>query len=60
MEPRADVDLTHMTYARVAALATPGPMISRPRDAGVEDFLKDHVNALLKLAADDNSPLAVR
>ncbi len=58
MEPRADVDLTHMTYARVAALATPGPMISRPRDAGVEDFLKDHVNALLKLAADDNSPLA--
>lgn len=47
-----------MTYARVAAHATPGPMIPRPRDAGVEDFLKDHVNALVRLAVDDNSPLA--
>lgn len=52
------MDLTHMTYARVAQNATPGPMVARPRDTGVEDYLKDHVQALLALAADDNSPLA--
>ena len=52
------MQLTHMTYARVAAGAAPGSMVSRPRDAGVEDFLKDHFNALLKLATNDDSPLA--
>jgi hypothetical protein len=52
------MDLTHMTYARVAADATPGPMVSRPHDTGVDAFLKDHVTALVKLAAADDSPLA--
>lgn len=50
--------VTHMTYARVAVHAAPRPMTSRPRDTGVEDFLKDHVSTLLKLAAAGDSPLA--
>lgn len=52
------MQITHMTYARVAQGATPGQMVARPRDSGVEDFLIDHVKALSKLAVDDASPCA--
>jgi hypothetical protein len=33
-------------------------MVSRPHDTGVDDFLKDHVTAPVRLAASDDSPLA--
>ncbi len=47
----------HMTYARVAQGAAPGPAVMRPRD-GLDDFLLDHFRAMHKLATDNHSPFA--
>jgi hypothetical protein len=44
------VNITHLTYARVATDATPGLPRFRPRGDGVQGFLGDHVNSLFAMA----------
>lgn len=43
------MEITHMTYARVAAGAVPGPPKLRPVDEGISNFLSDHIKGLLKI-----------
>jgi hypothetical protein len=42
--------ITHLTYARVAHDATPRFPEFRPIDAGVMDFLGDHIDSLFEMA----------
>jgi hypothetical protein len=44
------LEITHLTYARVAHDATPGFPDFRPIDDGVMDFLGDHIDSLFELA----------
>lgn len=51
------MDVTHLTYARVAEGLTPQRPSLQPSDVGVDAFLRDHVRALLQLAErNDASP----
>jgi hypothetical protein len=51
------LDITHMTYARVAADATPRFPHFRPIEGGVMGFLGDHVKSLFAMAkAPDATP----
>lgn len=52
------MQITHMTYARVAQHAVPAPMVDRPRDPGVDAFLIDHIHALTGMATTGKSPCA--
>jgi hypothetical protein len=51
------LEITHMTYARVAADATPRFADFRPIEDGVMGFLGDHINSLFTMAkAADATP----
>src|SRR5438034_1136107 len=52
------MDVTYMTYARVAQGASVGEMVARPHDDGVDEFLSDHIAALLERASKGDSPIA--
>lgn len=51
-------EIVHMTYARVASDAVPGPMAPREHDAKVDAFLLDHMRALLASAEQGDAPVA--
>ena len=50
------MNITYLTYARVAPDATPGPPRFRPKGDGVESFLGDHVDSLFAMANRPDAP----
>ncbi len=53
------MQITHVTYARVAADAPTRQLGLRPHEPGVDAFLVDHLRELRKLATSGASPLAL-
>lgn len=53
------MQITHVTYAKVAAGLPTRSMSLRPHEAGVDAFLADHLTELRRLATSNASPLAV-
>ncbi len=52
------MQITHMTYTRVAHGVTPPQLIPRAHTAGVDKFLFDHYGALRTKAQKSDSPMA--
>lgn len=50
------MEITHLTYARVAADMTPHPPRFRPKGDGVEKFLGDHIDSLFAMANKPDAP----
>jgi hypothetical protein len=52
------MDITHMTYTRVAYKVTPPALVPRSHTDGIDKFLFDHYKALLTKAENSDSPMA--